>query len=69
MSANRGQSARRKMSRGTLKMIWNSTFKRMDFYKKAKASGKWLLSTADGSRFLQFGPGHHTLTLKKWETD
>ena len=53
-----GQSVRRKIKRGSLKMIWNATLNTMDFFKK----------TSNG-RFIQEGPGHHRKTLDKWEKE
>lgn len=60
------QSVRRRIKRGNLRMIWNSTYNRMDFYRKLK-DGKFVLCNPFYSRDLLSGPGVHSKTLDKWE--
>ena len=62
-----GQSVRRKIKRGSLKMIWNATLNTMDFFKKT-SNGRFILANPTG-RFIQEGPGHHRKTLDKWEKE
>jgi len=50
------QSARRKIKRGKLRMVWNESFKRMDFFRRT-AAGNFILSTSTG-RDLSQGPGY-----------
>ena len=61
------QSVRRKIKRGGLRMIWNVTFSRMDFFKKA-SNGRFILASPIG-RFIAQGPGHHAKTLNKWQAN
>ncbi len=60
------QSLKRRLKRGHLRMIWNDTFKRMDFFKRAK-NGKFILANPYSNRFVAQGVGHHSKTLDKWQ--
>jgi len=62
------QSVRRKIKRGNIRMVWNGTFNRMDFFRKA-SNGKFILCSPFVGRDIQSGPGHHAKTLDKWEKD
>lgn len=59
------QSVRRKIKRGSLRMIWNATFSRMDFFKRA-SNGRFILASPTGN-FVAQGPGHHSKTLDGWQ--
>lgn len=59
------QSVRRKLKRGNLRMIWNHTFKRMDFFRRA-SNGRFILANSNGQDRAQ-GPGHHVKTLDAWQ--
>ena len=56
--ARRGQSFTRKLKRGNLVAIWNPTFKRYDFFRKAKNSGRFLV-THPFVHNSGVGPGLH----------
>jgi len=49
-------SIQRRLKRGTLKGIWNSTFRRVDNYKRSR-NGAWMLCDPFQDRFMQTGPG------------
>lgn len=59
------QSVKRKIKRGHIRILWNSTMNKMDFFRKA-SDGLFILCGPSG-QFIAQGPGHHEKTLNKWE--
>lgn len=59
------QSVRRKIKRGHIRLIWNATLNRMDFFRKTK-KGTWILNSPFANRDLAPGPGHSTAKLDEW---
>jgi len=62
------QSFTRKLKRGNLVAVWNSTFNQYDFFAKIKSSGKYgLTRNPFGNTNGTPGPGHHIKTIVKWQ--
>jgi len=51
-----GFSVKRAISKGTIRGVWNSTFGKMDFYKRSKR-GKYIMCNPFSGNFIQQGPG------------
>jgi len=60
------QSVRRRIKRGHLRMIWNTTFNRMDFFRRT-SNGRFILCAPFVGKDLSQGLGHHSKTLDSWE--
>lgn len=65
------QSVKRKLKRGHIRMIWNNTFKRMDFFRRT-SNGRFVLCNPLGRdvwRSYENRHGHHVKTLDGWQND
>lgn len=63
---SRQQSVRRKIKRGHIRMIWNNTFNRMDFFRRT-SNGRFVLCHPFSGRDMAQGVGHHSKTLDSWQ--
>lgn len=61
-----GQSMSRKIRRGHVRMIWNGTLQKMDFFKRSR-NGLFILCNPVSGNYISNGPGKHRKTLDKWE--
>lgn len=61
-----GQSMSRKIKRGHVRMVWNETFKKMEFFRRS-GDGLFILCHPISGNYIRKGPGKHRKTLDKWE--
>jgi hypothetical protein len=60
------QSLKRKIKRGHIVMIWNSTMQKMDFFKKS-SRGPFITCNGFTGTYTNNGPGVHAKTIEKWK--